>query len=58
MKKKKLEPIYKMVKVPKEFCPQCNKRLEGMNNYFSPWRCACGVWRYNWEGRFYFISDV
>jgi ribosomal protein S27AE len=43
-----LKPVYKMVKVPKEHCPQCGEQLIGNNSQLSPWRCSCGNGLYDW----------
>lgn len=45
-------PDYKRVKVLMAHCPTCGEMLRGNNSSFSPWRCSCGIWKWdgNWEG--------
>lgn len=42
-----VRPVWKMVKERRPFCPVCEKRLSGNNSIVSPYKCDCGIWRYN-----------
>lgn len=40
-------PTLKRIKVLKEHCPICKEQLTGNNSTIDPWKCSCGMWRYN-----------
>lgn len=52
-----IRPDYRLVKELKPHCPSCKERLRGNNSILFPYRCSCGVWKYNcdigpYEGTF------
>lgn len=40
------KPEYKKVARVMPHCPVCKQELLGNNSVVSPFRCACGEWRY------------
>jgi tRNA(Ile2) C34 agmatinyltransferase TiaS len=47
IKKNKMKLIYKKVKVVLPHCPVCKEQLRGNGSMVLPYRCACGILRYN-----------
>jgi hypothetical protein len=42
-----IQPVYKVVKVSKPHCPNCEEQLAGNNSIALPYNCSCGVWKPN-----------
>jgi hypothetical protein len=42
-----VRPEYKKVSELRPHCPHCKERLAGNNSIALPYRCSCGVWKYN-----------
>lgn len=40
-------PVYKKAMRLVPHCPVCGEGLIGNGTGFSPWRCSCGIWKWD-----------
>lgn len=53
-----MKPIYKKVKVSLPHCPKCGEQLKGNNSLMMPYKCKCGIWKYNLEEQKFEINKL
>ena len=47
---------YKTIKTLIPYCSECGKKLIGDNSKISPYRCSCGVWRWDNKKKEWYIK--
>lgn len=40
---------YKLVKTREAFCSQCDTRVWGNGSFTTPYKCDCGLWKYDYK---------
>ena len=48
---------FKKVLVSKEHCHKCQEQLRGDGSMGLPWRCSCGVWKWDWKKEEYYVES-
>lgn len=46
---------YKRTKCFVPVCNVCGEELGGNGSGFMPWKCKCGVWKYDWYLKHYYV---
>jgi hypothetical protein len=50
-----MKPVikYKKIKIVAEFCAVCDDQLIQDNSQIDPYKCKCGVWKWNSKNKRY-----
>ena len=54
---KEIEMKYKMRKLQKPYCPNCEEFIRGNGSMMLPYTCDCGIWKFD-EDKFRHILII